>query len=126
MNKSFQLYADEILPAGFHYPEVLRNLAKSGTYPDICPWFFDSANTEGGKLGFALRLSDGRNLIPFAHCSDDDNDTACFDGDDASGNPRILIKNSFDKFDYPGRRYAYADFDEWFQAAQAYAKRLRA
>lgn len=123
MTKPFDLYPNEMLPPGFHYPESLKRIATHGDPQEIIPWWFYTM--QNGGLAFRLRESDGRNLVPFAKCDDDDNDIACFDGDDTSGNPKVFIKNHFDKFDYPGRRYSYSDFDEWYQAAQAYAKRLR-
>jgi hypothetical protein len=123
MKKPFDLYPSELLPSGFQYPESLKKIAAHGDFQEIIPWWF--YNMQNGELAYKLRESDGRNLVPFAKCDDDDNDIACFDADDIGGNPKVLIKNHFDKFDYPGRRYSYADFDEWYEAAQAYARSFR-
>jgi hypothetical protein len=42
-------------------------------------------------------------------------DIACFDGDDRSGNPLVLML----VLDETGRHYTFSDFDHWMSAAVA-------
>lgn len=109
----FQLYTTELLPSGFEYPSKLQGFAVSGKYPAIAPWWFVDANSKAGKLFYSIRQHDGRNLIPFAKVDDSRGDVACFDGDDFSGNPRVLML----VLDESGRSYSYESFDQWLLAA---------
>ena len=109
----FQLYATDTLPPGFEYPSKLQEFAVSGHYPAIVPWWFVDADSKAGKLFYSIRQHDGRNLVPFAKVDDGRGDIACFDGDDSSGNPHVLML----VLDESGRSYSYADFDHWLQAA---------
>jgi len=109
----FQLYAKDVLPPGFEYPSNLQEYSISGQHPMISPWWFIDAASKAGKLAHSVRLHDGRNLVPFAKVDDGRGDVACFDGDDASGNPKVLMLI----LDESGRSYSYDDFDQWLQAA---------
>jgi hypothetical protein len=109
----FQLYTKDLLPPGFEYPNKLREFAASGQYPAIAPWWFVDANSKAGELFYSIRYHDGRNLVPFAKVDDGRGDIACFDGDDSSGNPPVLML----VLDESGRSYSYAGFDQWLQAA---------
>lgn len=64
---------------------------------------------------FSVRRHDGRNLIPFAKVDDGRGDVACFDGDDSTGNPQVLML----VLDESGRSYSFADFEAWLAAAEA-------
>lgn len=107
----FDLYPPEKLPPLFRYPDQFVQTAATMAPNHFYPWWFIQASTTAGQLSFELRQSDGRNLIPFAK-TDEFDDIACFDGDDPSGNPRILIKSST-----PDRVYGYSDFKEWLMVA---------
>ena len=120
-SEPFEVYPEHLLPDGFRYPAKYLRLAATGDYPDIYPWWFISAGSEMGKLSHALRMRDGSALIAFAKVDNDDNDIACFDGTDTSGNPNVIMKKSDP--DSVGRDYK--DFHEWFEAALAYKQRLR-
>ena len=122
MTKPFRLYAGGQLPSDFEYPAKLVSFASGLEYPDVYPWLFIDAPTKVGELSYKVRQSDGRNLIPFASVEDDRKDIACFDGDDTTGNPAVLMLI----LDDSGRSYSYANFDEWLEAAQADAERWRA
>ena len=111
--KAFNLYQNDLLPLGFTYPERIRSFAESGDYPRVVPWWFVDAVSDAGKLFFSIRRHDGRNLIPFAKVDDGRGDVACFDGDDHSGNPKVLML----VLDDSGRRYSYIDFDDWLSSA---------
>lgn len=109
----FQLYPAAELPRDFVYPPKFREFASTGKYPVIAPWWFVDANSKAGRLAYQIRTHDGRNLIPFAKVDDGRGDIACFDGDDASGDPRVLML----VLDDSGRKYSYANFAEWTAAA---------
>jgi hypothetical protein len=109
----FQLYTKDLLPPGFEYPSKLQEYSNGGQHPMISPWWFIDAASKAGKLAHSIRLHDGRNLVPFAKVDDGRGDVACFDGDDASGNPKVLMLI----LDDSGRSYSYDDFDQWLQAA---------
>jgi hypothetical protein len=110
---AFQLYSDDLLPKEFLYPARLRAIAGSGDHPRIAPWWFVDAASEAGRLFYNIREHDGRNLVPFAKVDDGRGDIACFDGDDSSGNPRVLML----VLDDSGRTYFFRDFDAWMNSA---------
>lgn len=66
-----------------------------------------------------MRNYDERNLIPFAKVDDGRGDVACFDGDDSSGDPAVLML----VLDESGRMYSYPDFATWMEAATLDARR---
>jgi hypothetical protein len=109
----FKLYGVDQLPEGFAYPERLRRMSESGEYPTLSPWWFVDADSKAGKLFYSIREHDGRNLVPFAKVDDGRGDIACFDGDDVSGNPPVLML----VLDESGRAYSFKDFDDWMNAA---------
>lgn len=115
MPNPFHLYSIDELPCGFRYPDGLLQIAATGEHPEIYPWWFVDANSKAGRLFYSTRQSDGRNLIPFAKVDDDRDDIACFDGDDTTGNPAVLMLVPEDS----DRSYSYADFDDWLRAAKA-------
>lgn len=51
--------------------------------------------------------------MPFAKVDDGRGDIACFDGEDTSGNPEVLML----VLDESGRHYGFKDFDEWLASA---------
>lgn len=107
----FSLYPRAKLPALFRYPLKLTEIAASGEYPLIGQWWFVDANSEAGELFYSVRQYDGRNLVPFAK---GDDDIACFDGDDISGNPAVLML----VLDGSDRNYSFRNFAAWLDAAQ--------
>jgi len=103
-------YEPKTLPKGFRYPGGLTAMAEgAGLYP----WVFIDPASAVGQLAWKVRKSDGRNLVPFASVEDDRKDIACFDGDDPSGNPEVLIL----VVDGSGRQYSFPDFAAWRTAA---------
>lgn len=121
MSQSFRLYSDAQLPHAFKYPAHLLEFVAGRKYPNLYPWLFIDAPSKVGELAYAVRQSDGRNLIPFASAEDDRKDIACFDGNDSTGNPPVLMLI----LDDSGRSYSYVDFADWLRAAQADAVRWR-
>ncbi len=122
MSKPFQLYSNAQLPIGFKYPVGLLELTAGSEQLDIYPWLFIDAPSKVGELSYAVRQTDGRNLIPFASVEDDRKDIACFDGNDTTGNPAVLMLI----LDDSGRSYSYIDFADWLRVAQTDAERWRA
>ena len=91
--KSFKPYPAEILPKDFSYPTRYLELADSTATvqsDEYFQWWFVDAETDGGKLCYRLRNDDIEelNLVPFAKNGDL---LANLDGDDHSGNPRVVI-----------------------------------
>lgn len=117
----FRPYTSDQLPLGFTYPAALLALVNQPDVPDLNPWQFIDATSKVGQLAYAVRQSDGRNLIPFASVEDDRKDIACFDGDDTTGSPAVLML----VVDGSGRSYAYADFAAWLETARLEAARWR-
>ncbi|QHI99153.1 hypothetical protein GT347_14915 [Xylophilus rhododendri] len=109
----FELYAAEQLPQGFEFPAEIKDFAATGKHPDLGPWWFIDANSRAGKLAYSARQHDGRNLIPFAKVDDGRGDVACFDGDDLSGDPKVLML----VLDDSGRSYSFTNFSQWKAAA---------
>ncbi|WP_445570974.1 hypothetical protein [Pseudomonas sp. E102] len=113
MQERFCTYSVDQLPAGFKYPSRYLDFAKSIGLPKDFSWWFDDASTEGGQLSWKLRGSygewvglEGRNLIPFAQLNDD---AAFFDGDDLSGDPKVVVIDLGNK----ERVYELPSFEAW-------------
>lgn len=116
---TFSTYAQQKLPGGFKYPPRLLKFAAGEEVAELFPWVFIEANGQVGALAYEVRNADGRNLVPFASVEDDRKDIACFDGNDTSGDPPVLML----VLDDSGRSYSYANFEEWLKAAQEDAQR---
>lgn len=117
MQKTFRTYDIERLCPGFKYPSKYLELAKLNDLPDNFPWWFDDADTEGGQLSLKLRGSydswvgvGRKNLIPFAQLNDD---AAFFDGDDLSGDPKVIVIDLGNK----ERAYELQNFEAWLHDA---------
>ncbi|CAN7463287.1 SMI1/KNR4 family protein [Acidovorax sp. LjRoot66] len=115
MQIAFSSYDPDMLPGEFRYPAAYVKLSRSGGQLFLGPWWFIDANSKAGALAWSVRNHDGRNLIPFAKVDDGRGDVACFDGNDSSGNPAVLIL----VLDESGRSYSYSDFSAWLAAASA-------
>lgn len=108
----FAPYLANIVPHEFRYPPAFLEIAASSAPNSLYPWWFVDASSQAGELFWKTRRSDGRNLIPFAK-TDELDDIACFDGDDHSGDPRVLMIASSD-----GRNYGFKNFAEWLSNAE--------
>ena len=108
---AFSLYSPDQLPSGFRYPPEFQRIGDTGEHPSLGSWWFVDARSEAGKLFYSVRNHDGRNLVPFAKVDDD---IACFDGDDISGDPAVLML----VLDGSGRRYSFKNFADWLDAAE--------
>jgi hypothetical protein len=92
---------------------LVGGLSAASEDADLYPWVFIDPASAVGQLAWKVRKSDGRNLVPFASVGDDRKDIACFDGDDLSGNPEVLIL----VVDGSRRQYSFSDFAAWRTAA---------
>ncbi len=107
------LYDPALLPALFRYPAGLLALVRSPARLWLAPWTLIDARSEVGRLAWLLRCDAGRNLVPFASVIDARRDIACFDGNDASGDPAVEMLCT------PAERptHAFESFDAWHAAA---------
>ena len=111
MNTQINPYPSKKLPKGFKYPVLYLELISSNKI-DIYPWWLIDSKTKAGELFYKVSQLNGKNLIPFAKIDIDD-DVACFDGNDNSGNPSIIMNCST-----PDRSYCFKDFSQWFEQVQ--------
>jgi len=107
------IYSEEKLPEGFQYPESFLNEISSNN--NLYPWIFIDVESDVGKLLIAIGMDSGKNLVPFASLENGDGDAACFDGNDKSGNPAVIML----VLDESGRSYSFSNFDEWLEKAKA-------
>lgn len=108
-------YPKEMLPSGFIYPSSFLEFISKKEIPDLDPWWFIYEFEELSKKWFLLlkKQYPTRNVVPFAKASNND-DIACFDGTDKSGDPKIFIIHSFAS---PGweDRGSVKNFNEWLE-----------
>ena len=114
--KSFKPYSSEILPVGFVYPDAYIQLTKNTETvksDEYFQWWFLDSITEGAKLSYSLRNNKIKdfNLVPFAQNSEW---MAYFDGDDCSGDPRVIV---VDLTDLPSFMI-FENFNEWLTKAE--------
>ena len=112
---AFAPYPAATLPNGFRYPPEIAHFVDPETAAQLYPWWFLDADSEAGELFWSIRTHDGRNLVPFAKVDDGRGDVACFNGDDHSGNPAVLMQ----VLDDSGRTYSFENFAAWLVAAKS-------
>jgi hypothetical protein len=101
---------DEMLPAGFKYPDLFRRVIQLRLV-SLEPWWIlegDSLRTR--FLGLRSRYP-GRSLVPFARRQDND-DVACWEGTDG----RVVVIHDFAAPGYESRG-ELRDFSAWLRAA---------
>ena len=115
---NFNPYPKDLLPTKFIYPvkylEISENPKLVSHNKDYhFRWWFEDAVNEGSKLSYRLRNDkiEGLNLVPFAQNGDW---LANFDGDDTSGNPRVVV---VDLGDLPFHMIC-EDFADWLTKAE--------
>lgn len=115
---SFTPFSEDILPRGFRYPESYLAHAAAMDYPRHFLWWFNDSSS-GRDLDWDFRLhwrSEGWSAladidpIPFARNGDF---AAYFDGNDHSGDPKVVVVDLGNKV--YGREYA--NFDAWLDQA---------
>jgi hypothetical protein len=113
-------FPSEQLPSGFRYPEEYLEILRGYDVRDdlraepLWPWLLECADSDAGQRSLTLGLRRNPPLVPFAFLDLGDGDTACFVGNDISGNPkvRMMIVDGSD------REYGYPDFSAWYDAAR--------
>lgn len=118
MNKiKYKLFlSKDIIPEEFVYPSLYSS-AFSIEPERIEPWhFYHSEETLNFHYNGLKERYPERILVPFARRGDND-DVACFDGADNSGDPRVIIIHDFAS---PGweNRGEFKDFLEWLEFAK--------
>ena len=118
MLKHSVLSAQE-LPPNFKYPP---SYVEFFTLPqqelNLDPWWFLCLHEQATQDWFVelKRQYPNRSLIPFAKLSYND-DVACFDGHDASGNPKVHYVHAFARDGWEDRGNV-ADFTAWLNLAK--------
>lgn len=125
------LFQDMDLPEGFQFPEAYLRVVSHRPLPELTPWWFYCEFPEHTKDMFEtmnVPRTEEHILIPFARYENNsDITTACFDGNDASGNPRIYLYNPWTSSrQIPwADRYFLASFDTWVEEARRDARKYK-
>lgn len=118
-------YGTPILPEGFLFPDDYVAIARQGT--KLEPWMLLCDDMAMSLLyyGTLLKKFPEKNLIPFAIASDKTgvfNEgwvvLACFDGDDKSNNPKVLIYDYATPKISPTNNKIFSSFAEWLESAR--------
>lgn len=116
--KFFTPFPKELLPEGFRYPERYISHSQSMDYPKYFLWWF-SDNKEKIDSDWTFRhhwqsegwlYLDEIDPIPFARNGDW---AAYFDGNDHSGDPRVVVADLGNK----KNSYKLSNFDVWLDQA---------
>lgn len=112
------LLSDDLLPIGFKYPGSYINTQYSHVL-DEEPWGYFHQMLQHRFYWINKRYPE-RTLVPFARRYDND-DVACFDGTDTSGDPRVIIIHDWAS---PGweNRVEFNNFLEWLECAREEAE----
>lgn len=101
----------------YNFPSTFIEFATTEPEPDIEPWWL--LIYQEGKINYwhntLKNLYPNRTLVPFAKFNANDN-IACFDGDDLSGNPKVLIIHAYasEGWELHGE---HPDFSAWLKIA---------
>lgn len=117
IQNEFNLYPSNMLPERFCYPEKYVRISNdTSLIPYIqlhnFHWWFENYGTEGAEVAYIFRNSilPDLNLIPFASNGEWE---AYFDGNDVTGNPRVIVIN----LDNIENHEFFNSFEEWFELA---------
>lgn len=117
--EKYEFYlATEVLPEGFRYPDSYRKFSGSVLH-NIEPWGGFDTMLEHRYVWINKRYPE-RTLVPFARRYDND-DVACFDGADTSGDPKVIIIHDWAS---PGweNRGEFKNFLAWLEFAKEEAE----
>ncbi|WP_072490575.1 hypothetical protein [Granulibacter bethesdensis] len=112
-------YPKEILPSGFSYPKNYLRFAEEVEVPDELIWWFPGEEFDHAAAEWEFRLVwkskgwlylDDIDPIPFARNGDW---AAFFDGNDLSGDPKVVVVDLGNK----ENSYRLPNFDAWFDRA---------
>lgn len=103
-----------LVPERFTYPPSFTRFAK-GALPNLTPWRFLCAEEPEYFVNGLRKRYPSRRLVPFAR-RDDNDDVACFDAADTSGDPRVLFIHDFADPGWELRGTA-ENFEHWLRVA---------
>ena len=109
----------KMCPPGFIAPRRFDSLLHMKEPPDIDPWWwiFEVPHVlEFWSRTIKEQYPARAPLVPFAKHGGTD-DVFCFDGTDASGDPRVYIVHTFTDPGYENRGY-WDDFDVFMEVAE--------
>jgi hypothetical protein len=110
---NFVTLSPERLPKGFRFPKALYDFCSANPPIDLYPWYvFDDQAIVDTWHDIVREWYPTRNLIPFARNDILGDDIACFDGDDASGEPKVYFLHTFASAGWEDRGEV-AGFAEW-------------
>lgn len=120
-DNNFEFFiSNKLIPQDFSYPSSYLDFVKE-SLPNLEPWdyFFDKEEIDFFFRGLQERYPK-RILVPFARRVDND-DVACFDGADTSGDSRVMIIHDRAS---PGweNHGEFENFLEWLDFAKEQAK----
>lgn len=114
------------LYSGFSFPESFINYISRVELEDLEPWwlFCSSPNYVNFWCEKVRELYPERQLVPFANWRYSD-DIVCFDGNDASGDPKVFYVHAFASAGWEDRGYT-DNFTEWLKIARLESARYKA
>lgn len=107
-------------PTGFRFPQSFVDAIGEDDLPELYPLYF--LLEQGGAVEDWTKILreqfPDRNLVPFVRLDGND-DVHCFDGNDLSGNPIVVLIHSFTT---PGWEYRgeWFHFDSWLKGAREF------
>lgn len=108
------IYDEALLPAQFRYPRAFVELARQVEQDALYPWFLFAPEGDVGRLALSIGMSHKPRLVPFASLEGGDGDLACFDGEDSTGDPAVIMLI----VDRSGRSYGFRNFEDWLRNAK--------
>ena len=114
--------AGDLLLPRFTFPEAYSGLLCAKSLPDIPPWWWITDKPDVCRFWFEILKKQFplRNLVPIAKVDDSD-DLVCFDGNDETGEPRVLYIHAYTD---PGRelRGEILSFSKFIIDARVYSE----
>ena len=116
------MFDDCELPSRFCFPKSYVCALADVNCDEICPWWFVAKEPDKAKFFFQTIngfMQSPKTLVPFAK-DDETGDIACFDGDDASGDPPVYFvtdEPSLSDVDWDVR-FRVKNFEAWLQDAR--------
>ena len=108
------------MPPAFRFPPEFTAWVQQGGPKELSWW--DVLDVENREAWFQIlrKWYPSRSLVPFAKFVAND-DVACFDGADTSGNPLVHYVHSFADSGWEDRG-SVPSFDHWLEDARAHEK----
>jgi len=112
------LYDDLGLQQNFKFPEKFLEVMYASAVPYPRPWSYILEFPDYARFWFRQAQTQyvDRCIVPFA-IRDDNDDVACFDGNDHSGDPKVHIVHFFASAGWEDRG-SYDNFEAWQKMAK--------